>query len=323
MQKLAYIGKIVEVNSIEGADFIDSYTVVCGDGGKWMGTSQKGMNVGDLVEVYLQDCIVPKEERFAFLEKLNYRIRMRKFKGVPSEVLIMPLTIVGDVGDNITELVGCEKYEKPISASLSGMVLGHFPSFIPKTDEPNFQGVPKMIEKLRGKEFYSTLKIDGSSGTFYKHDGHFGVCSRNLELKEDEKNAFWRIAREHNIEERLLTGYALQGEMAGPGIQKNPPGLEKLTFFVFNIYSIHARRYMDFQEMIDFLAGLNIDIYTVPVIEYGNDFEFETDEDLRKYAERKYMNGKWAEGVVFRPMEELRVNGERLSFKVINLNYKN
>jgi len=61
MNKLAYIGKIVEVNPIVGADFIDSYTVVCGEGGKWMGTSQKGMKVGSLVEVYLQDCIVPTE----------------------------------------------------------------------------------------------------------------------------------------------------------------------------------------------------------------------------------------------------------------------
>ena len=38
----AYIGKIIEVNTIEGADFIESVTVVCGKGGRWMGTVQKG-----------------------------------------------------------------------------------------------------------------------------------------------------------------------------------------------------------------------------------------------------------------------------------------
>jgi len=239
---------------------------------------------------------------------------MKRFKGVPSEVLIMPATIIGDVGDNITDLVGCEKYEKPVPTQLGGIALGYFPTFIPKTDEPNFQSVPEMVGALRGKKFYSTLKIDGSSGTFYKKDGHFGVCSRNLELKEDKKNSFWKIAKKYNLKNKLIDGYAIQGEVAGPGIQKNSAGLKEVDFFIFNVYSINERRYMDFEEMTE--------CWTVPVIEFGNFFHFKTDEDLRKYAERKYSNGKNAEGVVFRPMKEQFVNNERLSFKVINLLYK-
>ena len=40
-------------------------------------------------------------------------------------------------------------------------------------------------------------------------------------------------------------------------------------------------------------------------------------------AEGKYTSsGKTREGLVFRPMKEEFVNGERTSFKVINLMYK-
>ncbi len=34
---LVYIGKIIAMEAIEGADFIASATVICGKGGKWKG----------------------------------------------------------------------------------------------------------------------------------------------------------------------------------------------------------------------------------------------------------------------------------------------
>jgi len=39
-------------------------------------------------------------------------------------------------------------------------------------------------------------------------------------------------------------------------------------------------------------------------------------------AEGNYKAGKVREGLVFRPMKEQIINGERLSFKVINLMFK-
>ena len=40
----------------------------------------------------------------------------------------------------------------------------------------------------KDKKFYVTEKLDGSSVSVYVKDGEFGVCSRNMEFKRDEKN---------------------------------------------------------------------------------------------------------------------------------------
>jgi len=319
---LAYIGKVIEVIPIEGADRIESLKVVCGSGGLWRGSAQKGQfAIGDLCEVYLQDTLLPQEERFAFMEKHKWRVRMMRFKGTPSEVLIMPPLehTFKDIGLDITGLRGVTKYEKPMPANMSGDTLGWFPTFIPKTDEPNFQSVPAMVQWLRGKPFYSTVKADGSSATVYKHQGHFGCCSRNLELKDTPGNAVWQIAREYELADAIPDGIAIQFEVAGPGIQGNPLGLKKVEPRLFNVYDIEGHRYLG----IDALTIWKDTLPMVDLIERNRPFDFGSDEDLRKYAEGLYPNGKPREGVVIRPMEEARMDtGERVSFKVINLLYK-
>ena len=65
-----------------------------------------------------------------------------------------------------------------------------------------------------------------------------------------------------------------------------------------------------------------LDLPMVELVEVGASFDLQDDEALRRYAERTYTNGATAEGVVIRPMKETQVNGERLSFKVINLLYR-
>ena len=323
-KNVAYIGKIININTIEGADFIDSATVVCGTGGKWMGTIPKNQfEIGEIVEVYLQDAILPNLPEFEFMEKYHYRVSMKKFKKVPSECLVWKINSAIRETPNIGDIIpGIMKYEKPLSPQLSGIVLRHFPTYIvPKTDEPNFQGVPEMIEALKGQEFYSTVKADGSSGTIYKTDEHFGVCSRNLELKEDCNNAFWRLAHKYDLLKKLPNDYAIQFEVVGPGIQKNRLELSTIDMRVFNVWDCKERYYLDFHDAFKFAESLCLPF--VEIIDEDKIFNFTSDEQLRKHAEGKYRGTKNdREGIVFRPMKENIVNGERLSFKVINLNYK-
>jgi len=325
--KLAWIGKITEINKIKKADFIVSATVVCGEGGKWMGTVKKDQfNVGDLCEVYLQDSLLPHTEEFAFMEAYKYRVSMRRFKKVPSECLIMPMSMnvtkYGVVGTNISESKGVMKYNKPIAANLSGIALGSFPTrVVPKTDEPNFQTARDIVDMIKGMRYYSTVKADGSSGTIYKNDDHFGCCSRNLELKETDGNLIWELAHQYDLQNVLTNKYAIQFEIVGPGIQKNPMGFDKVDMRVFNLWDIKRRVYADAEIMFGFCERAKLP--TVEVIDWNKVFTFQTDEELRKYAEGKYKeSGKQREGVVFRPMKEGRVNGDRLSFKVINLLFK-
>lgn len=324
MPELAYIGQVTHIYPIPGADFIESLEVVCGPGGRWRGTAKKGdFDPGDRCEVYLQDALLPQSERFAFLEARHWRIRMVRLKGVPSECLIMPLTDATaslEVGVDITDLAGVTKYEKPLSANIGGDILGHFPSFVPKTDEPNFQRAPDLVAALQGRPFYATLKADGSSGTvFWDRDGTVHACSRNFELKERPDTAVWQLVARYNLAQQRLP-LALQFEIVGPGVQKNRLGLKELELRLFNVWHIEQRRYLDFADMLAVARSLGLPV--VDLVEVGEAFTLRDDEALRRYAERTYPNGATAEGVVIRPTQEMQVDGERLSFKVINLLYR-
>lgn len=336
---IAVIGRIQEIRPIENADRLATAIVVCGPAGRWYGVVQKGQfEIDQLVEVYLQDALLPSEERFAFMERYKYIVKIQKLRGARSECLIMPLSTIvsltidafnaigrSPVGYDIEKLVKAQKYEKPIPATMSGDALGAFPSsLIPKTDEPNFQAVPEMVAMLEDKDIVITQKADGSSVTYYynRPTDHFGVCSRNLELKEGN-TVQWQLARKYNIEAALRSlpiSAALQVEIVGPGIQGNPLGLKECDIRAFTLYDIDGRAYLDHADLDTFCGGYEIpQVTTLYTGHMGLD-----DEALLQFANAfTYPNGKAQEGIVVRPLKEmLTLTGERVSFKVINPEYK-
>lgn len=329
---MAWVGKIISVSPIENADKIQRAEVVAGAGGKWAGVVSKDTRVDDLVVVFLPDAVVPQNEALSFMEKYGWRVRPMKLRGCPSEVLIVKTSDLGvttdfTIGRDLTEVLGVLKYEKEMPAGIGGLVKGSFPSFIPKTDEPNFQRVPEMVEALRGKKFYSSVKYDGTSQTCFLKDGVFGVCSRNLELKESESSAGWVLARRYHIEEQLryrcLNNLAFQWECVGPGIQGNPLGLNVVDLRVFNVYNIEAQTYYSVTDAFNLADSLGLPFVKIDKVGI---FDF-TDDELRKMAEGTYMeSGRQREGIVVRPFEEMTIETEdgwqRVSFKVINLLYK-
>lgn len=153
-RQLATIRRIAEVNLIEGADKIVAYRV----DGWWVVDQKDRYQIGDLV-VYLEvDSWVPFEvapfltkgkEPREFEGVKGERLKTIRLKGQLSQGLLLPLTHAfndGDgcvllkdevvqEGDDVTELLGVIKWEKPMSAQLAGMARGNFPSFIPKTDQ--------------------------------------------------------------------------------------------------------------------------------------------------------------------------------------------
>jgi len=325
MEKLAYVGKILTLEDIPNSDNISQATVVCGSGGIWKGVVKKGeLSVGSLAEVYMQDCILPKEERFAFLEKRKYRISICRFRGALSEVLIIPLTVSADVGSDISDVIKVTKFEKNLDMKLQGDAIGVFPNFIPRTDEDNFQRVPEMVQALVGKPFYASIKCDGSSETIYwdPEMGEVIACSRGLKKKPDENSIWYKTITKHNLKEVLKDSpYALQGELVGPKIQKNPMGLSDHEFRLFDVYNIGSREYLCPTNMISFAKQYNL--ITVPVIECGNN-TFDMDRNtMIAYAEKQtYSTGKPAEGVVLRNLGNVNRH-ERISFKVISPIYGN
>lgn len=326
---LVYVGKIIALDRIEGADFIVSATVVCGAGGKWRGVVRiSDYSIGDLCVVYLPDSLIPECDEMKFMASSHWRVKMRRFKGAPSEVVIMPTSYLWgkmsvdsqwneiEIGWDLTLFFGVTKYCKPIPACLNGLAKGLFPDFIPKTDEPNYQRPDANVAELIGKPFYISLKMDGSSTTAFKHNGEFGLCSRNMELKEDENNGYWKIAKKYKVEEKLPDDTALQWETCGPKIQSNPMGLSDLEGYAFSAYNIGEKRYFTMKETIDLCEKIEF-----PMAEILHDGDCFSNYGIEYLGEGTYNNGFHREGVVVRSQENL-LGHKPISFKVINLNYE-
>jgi len=338
MKVLAVIGKIFETYPIPGADNIIGVDAVCGPAGKWRGVVRKDEIVlGDVVRVYLQDAVLADRKEFEFMRARKMRVKICKFKGAPSECLIMPLregeAEMWNIGDDITHYEGVMRYEKQLPPGMTGDSERSFPSCINRTDEENFQGKPELVEALLGQPYYVTVKYDGTSSTVYLTSGTsgevlFGVCSRNYQKKEGE-NIYWAMARKYKLLEKLgLTkwgnsamdggGIVIQFEIVGPGIQGNPVGFDELEIRVFDVFLIKERRYMDYTELCQFCFRQKLPM--AQVIETGDSFNYDADQ-LRELAVGVYDNGKPREGIVVRPMRNIKVGWDRLSFKVINLEY--
>lgn len=325
MRNLAYIGIIVKLTPIAGANSVELAEVTA-NGGVWRGIVKiNEYTIGDLCEIYLQDAVVPQTDRFAFMARRHFIVKMMKVLGVPSECLIMPLTVDGNIGDDVTEELGVSKYEKPMPNSMRGMpgvVLDSFPSYVPRTDEPNMQSVPWMLYALKGKKFVATQKCDGMSATYVmtERDG-FLVCSRNYSIPRANGHELWLLAKKYDLENRIPKGYAIQLEVVGPGIQKNPMGLTNVEPRCFNVFEVGKGKYLD-HVMAKYICQRIAGIPFVETVEHGEEFDLTKDQLIELADRRKYPSGKSQEGIVVRPMVEEIVNGQRLSFKVINLNYK-
>lgn len=263
MRKMATIRSIDELNPIEGADKIEVATV-----GGWKVVCQKGLHtVGDLAVYCEIDSFIPTTVA-PFLTKDGHypktyegvegeRLRTIRLRGQISQGLIIPIVEITkhflhpvvhfSEGEDVSELLGIVKYEPPVSAQLVGISKGNFPDRIPKTDQERVQNLKKEIAASIGTEFEVTEKLDGSSMTVFLMDGVFGVCSRNLNLCESEGNTFWKVARELDLETKMRAfghNFAIQGELIGEGIQKNPYDIKGHKFMVFDIYDITSGDYL-------------------------------------------------------------------------------
>ena len=156
----------------------------------------------------------------------------------------------------------------------------HF-SYVKKTDQ---ERIENMTWVLKNKTpFIVTEKCDGSSGTYILERKPFGrfefyVCSRNVrQLNEKQKsyyneNYYWECAKKYDIENKLkdylkkhpdLTYVCWQGEVCGPGIQKNPHGLSETKLFCFHMIDSKIGKY-DIRNADKIWKKYNMDV--VPII---------------------------------------------------------
>jgi RNA ligase (TIGR02306 family) len=321
MRKLATIQKIKSLELIANADSIEKATVL-----GWQLVVKKGeFSVGELCVYCEIDSVFPDLEPFAFLKPRGMRIRTVRLRGQISQGICFPLSILPEnypveEGADVTDVLGIQKYEPILPASLSGLVKGVFPSFIPKTDETRVQVLQELLNKYEGEPCYVAEKLDGSSVTYFLKDGEFSVCSRNLELLETADNTFWTVARKLDIENKLrrLGGnYALQGELIGPGIQGNKYQLKAQTVYFFNVFDIDRYAYLDYPQFVELIRQLALE--PVPVVDEAFLLKADIPSLVEMAGGRSVFNpAVWREGVVIRPLAEKNDLLGRVSFKAIN-----
>jgi RNA ligase (TIGR02306 family) len=329
MRKLASIQKIIALDAIENAEAIERATIL----GWQLVVKKDEFKVGDLVVYCEIDSVMPNKPEFEFLQPRGMRIRTIRLRGQVSQGICFPLSILPKdfeiVEDaDCTDALGITKYEPPMPACLSGIAIGNFPGFIPKTDETRVQVLQKLLDKYVGAKCYITEKIDGSSATFYFNNGVFGVCSRNLDLEYNEENSFWKAALALGLKgklENLNGNFALQGELVGEGIQGNKLGLQRQRILFFNVFNIDKFEYLKYNEFIELMQQLGLP--TVPILTNNYLLENNIDSIVKLATIKSNLNKNvWAEGIVIRPLDEKLdlilssnyFNNGRVSFKAIN-----
>ena len=344
-RKLASIQIVKELIPIEGADFIEECSV---EG--WGTIVKKGdFKVEDRCVWFEIDSILPAMPWSEFLEKKKYRVKTMKMRGVLSQGVALPLSILNGpnpkrsiwdrimrrdgwkIGADATDFLGVRKFDEETQGTYkfgfnTGKTLSAFPAFVPKTDETRIQSCLSLLHEIKGLPFYASVKLDGTSATFAKRDNKFYICSRGRTVQQGEDDVYNRIARLYDIETKLPDGLAIQGEICGPGIRRNRLGLKDIDFFLFDVFDISAGKYLGLREMTDLADRMGLK--TVPIDKIVVDKEaarFEhTKDNWLELAKGKYVGTKNnREGLVVRPLVNTysrRLRG-RLSFKIINNDY--
>jgi len=326
-RKMASIRIIEELLPIEGADLIEIARI-----GGWKVVVKKGeYSVGSLCVYCEIDSFIPTEVA-PFLTKSGHspkeyngvqgeRLKTIKLRGQLSQGLILPVDLIKDLsvelteGNDVSEALGIQKWEPPVGFSSSD-AKGNFPAFFPKTDQERIQNISK--PKL-GVSYEVTEKLEGQSFSAYYDNSTFGVCSRNLELKDSPDGTFWNTARKYNLQEKLTKlniNLVIQGEQVGSGIQGNIYKFNDVRLYVYDIYFIDEQRYATPSEVRKLCNDLELLHVPVKHTEFYLPLEETCDKLLALAEGTSELYNTEQEGVVYKANTE-----ERYSFKVISNKY--
>lgn len=231
----------------------------------------------------------------------GFRIKPIRMGGVVSEGLVLPLSILPENKRNFKEgtvlddILGIRNWEDLASNETSNNLpqkkKGRFYSLMkyswfrrifgnryeknrkklyeypcPKSDEDNIE---KIWDDVKDSNilFYRSIKKEGQSSTyclrkgrllsfshnFYNNGGSWGKVGAIYDMKNGLKR----------VNKRFNSSIAIQGEICGPGIQKNIYGYNDLKFFLFGAYDTKTGRRMDVDELHEIASIMNI-----PEVEY-------------------------------------------------------
>jgi hypothetical protein len=348
---LASVQKVLNITPIEGSDFIETAHVL-----GWQVVVKKGeYKVGDLCTYIQIDTVVPDKEEFEFLRERKFRVRTIKLRKQISQGLIVPVP-KGKFkeGEDVTELMGVKKYEKPDNNPIEryekprmpkalhkklfyifkyNFLYKQFPSLRRKqrspfpshlvgiTDEERIQNMPHVLKAYSGKLFVASYKLDGSSITIIHSKvlgkSKFRICSRRFEL-HDKKNDWYRVFNDTDFKYeilKLVNHFSTNDIIVqGEAIGKFNGNHHNLPNEQIRLFNIYVNGKRLNQK--DFLdTCLKLNIPHCP--KYKEVVLNHTLEEILKESEIKdILNPKVdVEGLVWRCIDD------NLSFKVINNKY--
>lgn len=327
-RKLASVKRITKIFPIPDAHSIECAEVDYG----WQVIVKKGEFQVNSLAIYLEiDSWVPNELA-PFLAKkkskefngvFGERLRTIKLRGQISQGLLLPLT--KDIPENtdLTQELKIQKWEHPSEIPIR-KTGDPFPSFIRKTDQERCQNLAnKLFGNYQNEEFEVTIKLDGSSITIYKMDGHVGVCSRNFEQPQDNTSYYWMAAVQQNLINAIRCypqNIAIQGELIGEKFQGNPEKIKGHRIYLFDIFDISNNCYIRSKQRMQILKELQefgADLQHIPILSEKQSLSnFHTISDFLEYAEGPSMNTNIIrEGLVFKHIHS------DFSFKAISNTY--
>jgi hypothetical protein len=179
-------------------------------------------------------------------------------------------------GTNVAKELGIEKYDPEAKKEIKNpqytglkkhlmkykwfrrIVLGKYvkkeayPATVPKSDEINIQKMFNYLKQNHPNElYYLTEKMEGQAVSYMVVQNgkkrEFRVYSHNTMRPNWQKGiGNWeRVARDLEIDKLLLSqkdNLCIQGEICGPGIQKNIYGFDELKLFVYGLISTDTGR---------------------------------------------------------------------------------
>ena len=311
--------------------------------------AKDAFKTGDLAAYIPEGAIVPEDvlEELGLTGRLSgsnkNRVKAIKLRGVLSQGIVHPVKtgrlemIVCKEGDDVTEILGLEKYVPKVPTALSG-----------HTNKPVFNNPATLKydvnawkrqrlytkDLFKGVEVVATEKIHGTfCGISYRPEDGFAVFSKGLggrgitlkDCPENDNNVYVQALRKykgkiedfHRMSLHSDSRVFICGEIFGEGVQDLSYGVprDQKAFAVFDIRV--NDRWLPWDEVEDLceMVGLT----TVPVLYVG----FDLDVAL-SYVDGKttYPGKHTREGIVLRTFEEtVDKMGQRCVLKLVSEAY--